>query len=77
MSGLSGCLGAEEDDSTLRIAFSVKDDYASFDENPQKLADYLSEATGKTIELYPITSDSLALEALRFGSADMAFLDGG
>ncbi|MGB1438100.1 MAG: hypothetical protein ACPG7Q_08140, partial [Candidatus Poseidoniaceae archaeon] len=45
MSGLSGCLGAEEDDSTLRIAFSVKDDYASFDENPQKLADYLSEAT--------------------------------
>ena len=77
MSGLSGCLGAQDDDSTLRIAFSVKDDYASFDENPQKLADYLSEATGRNIEVYPITSDSLALEALRFGSADMAFLDGG
>ena len=77
MSGLSGCIGNEDDEATLRIAFSVKDDYASFDENPQKLADYLSEATGVKVELYPITSDSLALEALRFGSADMAFLDGG
>ena len=75
--GLSGCIGADQDDDVLRIAFSVKDDYASFDENPQKLADHLSEATGLNIELYPITSDSLALEALRFGSADMAFLDGG
>ncbi len=74
--GLSGCLSNGEDD-TLRIAFSVKDDYASFDENPQKLADYLSDATGKNVELYAITSDALALEALRFGSADMAFLDGG
>ncbi len=74
--GLSGCLGSEEED-VLRIAFSVQDDYASFDENPQKLADYLSEATGKKVEIYAITSDSLALEALRFGSADMAFLDGG
>ena len=75
--GLSGCIGGGEDDDTLRIAFSVKDDYASFDENPQKLADHLSEVTGLNIELYPITSDNLALEALRFGSADMAFLDGG
>ena len=75
--GLSGCIGANQEDDVLRIAFSVKDDYASFDENPQKLADYLSDATGLNVELYPITSDSLALEALRFGSADMAFLDGG
>ena len=77
MAGLSGCIGSDESEETLRIAFSVKDDYSSFDENPQKLADYLSDATGLNIELYPITSDSLALEALRFGSADMAFLDGG
>ena len=77
MAGLSGCIGSDDSEETLRIAFSVKDDYASFDENPQKLADYLSDATGLNIELYPITSDSLALEALRFGSADMAFLDGG
>ena len=53
-----------------RIAFSVKDDYASFDENPQKLAELFerSHTNGKNVELYPITSDSLALEAtLRFG----------
>jgi len=76
-SSLSGCLGDSNDGDVLRIAFSVKDDYTSFEENPQKLADYLSKATGTTVEIYPITSDSLALEALRFGSADMAFLDGG
>ena len=76
VSGMSGCLGNDDDD-VLRIAFAVQDDYASFDDNPQRLADYLSEATGMKVELYPITSDALALEALRFGSADMAFLDSG
>lgn len=73
---LAGCLEGEED-TALRIAFSVRDDYTSFDENPQKLADHLSEALGRPVELYPITSDALALQALRFGSADMAFMDGG
>ena len=29
------------------------------------------------MQLYPITSDGMALEALRFGHADIAFLDGG
>lgn len=74
--GLSGCL-SNDDEDILRIAFAIKDDYATFDDNPQRFADYLSEATGRTVELYPITSDALALEALRFGSADMAFLDSG
>jgi len=73
---LAGCL-EEEEDTALRIAFSVRDDYTTFDENPQKLADHLSEALGRPVELYPITSDALALQALRFGSADMAFMDGG
>lgn len=73
---LAGCLEGEED-TALRIAFSVRDDYTSFDDNPQKLADHLSEALGRPVELYPITSDALALQALRFGSADMAFMDGG
>ena len=73
---LAGCLEGEED-AALRIAFSVRDDYTSFDENPQKLADHLSEVLGRPVELYPITSDALALQALRFGSADMAFMDGG
>lgn len=73
---LSGCL-ADDDEVVIKIAFSVRDDYTDFDENPQKLADYLSDAIGVKVEIYPITSDALALEALRFGSADMAFLDGG
>ena len=51
MAGLSGCIGSDESEETLRIAFSVKDDYASGDENPQKLADYLSETTGLNMEL--------------------------
>ncbi|MEK9731576.1 MAG: PhnD/SsuA/transferrin family substrate-binding protein [Candidatus Poseidoniales archaeon] len=73
---LSGCL-SDDDEAVIKIAFSVRDDYTDFDENPQKLADYLTESIGVKVEIYPITSDALALEALRFGSADMAFLDGG
>ena len=77
LSSLAGCLANEDEEEVIRIAFTIKDDYISFDENPQKLADYLSEALGVKVELYPITSDALALEALRFGSADVAFMDGG
>jgi len=84
-SSLSGCIAGEQriDDGgviapdPIKIAFSIKDDYSNFDENPYRLADYLSQQIGKPVELYPITSDALALEALRFGSADMAFMDGG
>ncbi len=76
LSLLSGCLSDDEEPS-IKIAFSIKDDYTDFDENPQKLADYLSNSIGMKVEIYPITSDALALEALRFGSADIAFLDGG
>lgn len=83
--GLSGCIDNRQkiDDGgliapeTIKIAFSIKDDYSNIDENPQLLADYLTQKIGKNVELYPITSDALALEALRFGSADMAFMDGG
>jgi ABC-type phosphate/phosphonate transport system substrate-binding protein len=84
-SSLSGCIGGKQtidDDGvivpeSIKIAFLIKDDYSNFDENPYRLADYLSQQIGKPVELYPITSDALALEALRFGSADMAFMDGG
>jgi ABC-type phosphate/phosphonate transport system substrate-binding protein len=84
-SSLTGCIDGKQridDDGvivpeSIKIAFSIKDDYSDFDENPYRLADYLSQQIGKPVELYPITSDALALEALRFGSADMAFMDGG
>ncbi len=78
IAAFSGCIGNEKsDEEVIRIAFSVKDDYTSFSENPQKLADYLSTEIGVEVEIYPITSDALALQALRFGSADIAFMDGG
>ena len=72
---LSGCLGPEEE--KIRIAFKTQDDYDNPDANPQRLADFIAEQTGMDVELYPISSDLAAIEALRFGHADVAILDGG
>tara|TARA_B100000029_G_scaffold336102_1_gene328198 strand:+ start:861 stop:1838 length:978 start_codon:yes stop_codon:yes gene_type:complete len=72
---LSGCLGPEEE--KIRIAFKTQDDYDNPDANPQRLADFIAEQTGMEVELYPISSDLAAIEALRFGHADVAILDGG
>ena len=80
LSGLTGCLGFGADSSnpnTIRIAFEIKDDYTSADMNPQILADFLSQQTGLEVELYPITSEGAIIEALRFGHADIAFMDAG
>ena len=74
---LTGCLGSADDADMIRIAYSVKDDYDDADANPQTLADFIAAQTGVEVQLYPITSDGMALEALRFGHADIAFLDGG
>ena len=61
----------------LKIAYSVQDDYENIDENPQRLADYLSAKLTMDVSLYPIDSEGAALEALRFGNAHLAFMDGG
>ena len=61
----------------LNIAYSVQDDYENIDENPQRLADYLSAKLTMDVSLYPIDSEGAALEALRFGNAHLAFMDGG
>ena len=78
---LAGCLGTDEgtDDErdTLVIAYEVRDDYATFDENPQALAEYLSKVLDMDVELYNTQSEGAMLEALRFGNADIAILDGG
>jgi melanoma-associated antigen p97 len=73
---LTGCLG-EDDDNVIRIAFKTQDDYDDPEANPQRLADFISQQTGMDVELYPIASDVAAIEALRFGHADIAILDGG
>ena len=72
---LSGCLGPEEE--KIKIAFKTQDDYDNPDANPQRLADFIAEHAGMEVELYPISSDLAAIEALRFGHADVAILDGG
>ena len=78
---LAGCLGADgnedSDKETLVIAYEVRDDYATVDENPQALADYLSAVLGMRVELYNSQSEGAMLEALRFGNADIAIMDGG
>ena len=61
----------------IRIAFEVKADYENIDENPQLLADYLEETLGVDVELYSVESEGAIIEALRFGHADIAFMDGG
>lgn len=81
MASLSGCIstdnGSDGENTTIKIAFSVQDDYDNIDSNPLILADYLSGELGMDVEIYPITSDGAAIEALRFGNAHFAFLDGG
>ncbi len=72
---LSGCLEPEKE--KIRIAFKTQDDYDNPDANPQRLADFIAHQTGMEVELYPISSDVAAIEALRFGHADVAVLDGG
>ena len=73
---LTGCLSGDDDD-VIRIAFKTQDDYDDPDTNPQRLADFISQQTGMDVEIYPIASDVAAIEALRFGHADIAILDGG
>ena len=66
-----------DDDNCLKIAFEVKEEYQNIDENPQKLADRLGELMGQEVEIYPVNSQAATIEALRFGNADIGFLDGG
>ena len=81
----AGCIGSEETDDdttttpleTLVIAYEVRDDYTNVEENPQSLADYLSEKLNYDVSLYNVDSEGAMIEALRFGNADIAIMDGG
>lgn len=78
LASVAGCIGTDEETEleTLTIAFEIKDDYTNVDENPQQFADYLSDALDMNVKLYPIDSEGAILESLRFGNADIAFMDG-
>ena len=89
----AGCLGGESasDDSSssdastvtyeqiddLVIAYEVRETYTNIDDNPQRFADYLSEKLNAPVSIYPVSSEGASIEALRFGHADIAFMDGG
>ena len=82
--GFAGCLSnpvsfekCEDKSNCLTIAFEAKEEYRNSDENPQKMADHLAEILGMEVEIYPVTSPAATIEALRFGHADIGFLDGG
>ena len=76
----TGCLDGDDEDKTqkqkLIIAYEVKEDYENSDENPQVMADYLAKELDMDVKLYPITSEGSIIEALRFGNAHIAFMDG-
>ena len=66
----------EDQDNCLVVAFEVQDTYLIWDKNPQHLADKLSTITGMDVEIYPVTDSGAAIEAVRLGNADIAFMDG-
>ena len=77
---LAGCLGTNSVDSnsdSIKIAFELKDDYTDADTNPQLFADFISAKTGLEVDIYPVSSEGSIIEALRFGHADIAFMDAG
>ncbi len=86
MFSFSGCLGDVSDENdvdelgqidSLVVAYEVRDTYTNIDDNPQRFADYLEEKLNAPVELYAVDSEGASIEALRFGHADIAFMDGG
>ncbi len=67
----------EDKENCLTIAFEPKEEYKNTEENPEQLADRLSEILGMEVEIYPVSGPAATIEALRFGHADIGFLDGG
>ena len=78
-SSLAGCAGKDDEEKlgTLVIAYQVMDDYEDPDQNPQSFADYLADVLNYDVSLYNVDSDGAMIEALRFGNADIALMDGG
>lgn len=75
---LAGCMNTTlGEDDPLLIAFSVKDDHRNTDKDPQRLADFLAEQTGRDVQIYEVQSSGAAIQALRFGNAHAAFFDAG
>ncbi|MBT4920138.1 MAG: PhnD/SsuA/transferrin family substrate-binding protein, partial [Euryarchaeota archaeon] len=85
---MAGCIGSDDDSISstdncsgdeLKIAYEIKEDLTDTDlSNPQQIANYLCDKLDMDVSLYDVGSSGIAMEALRFGNADIAMnIDGG
>ena len=80
---LAGCIGGDDkagddssDEVTISIAYYLADDSES-NANAQGMADRLANDLGINVNLYDVSSEGMIIQALRFGNADIGFLEGG
>lgn len=80
---LAGCIGSDDDDqttsasgTTINIAYYLADDSES-NAQAQGMADRLAADLGVNVNLYDVSSEGMIIQALRFGNADIGFLEGG
>lgn len=70
---LAGCTA--ESDPVLRLAFTQPDDALEPAKHPERLAQAIEDTTGRETRIYFVQSSELALQAVRSGQADAAFVD--
>ena len=74
---LAGCISDEEESvMTLTIAYYLAED-SSADANAFGMAERLEDDLGIKVELYDVASEGMIIQALRFGNADIGFMEGG
>jgi len=80
ISSSSGCIGnSEQTDEqisleALTIAAEIKPELVGTDQDPNLLANFLSEELKADVTIYPVQSEGAMIEALRFGHADIALM---
>jgi ABC-type phosphate/phosphonate transport system substrate-binding protein len=70
---LAGCVSH---DHTLRVAFVAKDTATAPHEDLDQLAEFLEAQMGIPVEIFFFTRSTAALEAVAYGQADVASVDG-
>ena len=74
---LAGCIGDEEESvTTLTIAYYLAED-SSANADAFGMAERLENDLGVKVELYDVASEGMIIQALRFGNADIGFMEGG
>lgn len=79
--GLAGCIANDSNASngaktTLTIAYYLAED-SSADANAIGMAERLEKDLGINVKLYDVSSEGMIIQALRFGNADIGFMEGG